>query len=187
MTTWGDAHDFRHFLPRVIELLLYDNEGGLIDLETVLRKLKYARWKTWPEEECGLIQEFLVHQLDIVLHHPLRYFGISDFETFLPYFSITEILDRWELKSNPAALRKLACMIYHSGNELFNPFKTNKIIGEAGKEAIIQHLKKIEIEPLLEQAFFEHETTDADYADQLSIALQILEPELKQSASQNNP
>ena len=50
MTTWGDENDFRHFLPRIFELLVSDGELGW-DEEVMLGKLAIAEWKRWPEDE----------------------------------------------------------------------------------------------------------------------------------------
>ena len=59
MTTWGDANDFRHFLPRLLELALTDLSDW-VDIEVVLGKPAYANWQNWPEREraavCGVGQ-----------------------------------------------------------------------------------------------------------------------------------
>lgn len=46
LTTWGDADDFRHFLPRLFELeALYPQRiVGLVDPEILFGKLAYAQW-----------------------------------------------------------------------------------------------------------------------------------------------
>ena len=55
LTTWGDTDDFRHFLPRLLELVTgspYDD----ITNEILLSKLAYARWWDWPQEEQDAIE-----------------------------------------------------------------------------------------------------------------------------------
>ena len=50
MTTVGDENDFRHFLPRILDLL----PGELateIDPELVLGKLRYGDWAVWSNQE----------------------------------------------------------------------------------------------------------------------------------------
>lgn len=59
MTTMGDVQDFRHFLPRILELLNDDDFLGSLDREVVLSKLRYGKWEAWPEEEQGVIREYL--------------------------------------------------------------------------------------------------------------------------------
>ncbi|WP_030434507.1 hypothetical protein [Actinoplanes subtropicus] len=56
VTTWGDADDLRHFLPRLLELAAH---GALpVDLAVVLGKLRLARWSQWPEEQRDAIEAF---------------------------------------------------------------------------------------------------------------------------------
>jgi hypothetical protein len=43
MTTWGDKDDFRHFLPRIFELLVSEKGMGW-DEEVILGKLALAEW-----------------------------------------------------------------------------------------------------------------------------------------------
>jgi hypothetical protein len=50
MTTWGDENDFRHFLPRIFELVVSSERIGC-DEEVVFGKLSLAKWGTWPEKE----------------------------------------------------------------------------------------------------------------------------------------
>jgi hypothetical protein len=57
LTTWGDEDDFRHFLPRIFELAAPDQLG--VSLETVLGKLRYGDWRTWPAEEQRTVDAYL--------------------------------------------------------------------------------------------------------------------------------
>jgi hypothetical protein len=57
MTTWGDENDFRHFLPRMFELVV-SSEGIGWDEEVVLGKLRLAKWGTWPEKEQAALRAY---------------------------------------------------------------------------------------------------------------------------------
>ena len=57
MTTVGDADDFRHFLPRIFELLLCAEFP--VDKEVVLSKLTYAKWTEWPTGEIEAVRAYL--------------------------------------------------------------------------------------------------------------------------------
>jgi hypothetical protein len=59
MTTWGDEHDFRHFLPRILELMVSGDPDWWVDTEVVLGKLARANWRTWPEREQAAVRSFL--------------------------------------------------------------------------------------------------------------------------------
>lgn len=59
MTTFGDASDFKHFLPRILELYVLDHEGAHYDVEVVLEKLNDASWTSWPETEKQAVRRFI--------------------------------------------------------------------------------------------------------------------------------
>ena len=59
MTTFGDESDFKHFLPRILELCLLDYEGALWDVAVILGKLDYAGWASWPEPEIQAVRRFV--------------------------------------------------------------------------------------------------------------------------------
>jgi hypothetical protein len=58
MTTWGCVDDFRHFLPRILDLAALGQLG--VWLATVTGKLRYAEWRTWPVEEQQAIETYLM-------------------------------------------------------------------------------------------------------------------------------
>jgi hypothetical protein len=51
MTTWGDDYDFRHFLPRILELCALDERltFPFVDESIIFGKLRYGKWRTCPE------------------------------------------------------------------------------------------------------------------------------------------
>jgi hypothetical protein len=59
MTTVGDVDDFRHFLPRIMELLSSSELIVFVDQEVALSKLAYGSWISWPREERNAVQAFL--------------------------------------------------------------------------------------------------------------------------------
>lgn len=59
MTTVGDVDDFRHFLPRIFELLWTGELAEEVNPEIVLGKLAYGKWTTWPQEEQSAIRAAL--------------------------------------------------------------------------------------------------------------------------------
>ena len=71
MTTVGDATDYLHFLPRIIELSTI--EGGWIGLdpEIVASKLDYADWQTWdPSLRSAIRDVFTAAWARARLQHP---------------------------------------------------------------------------------------------------------------------
>jgi len=49
MTTWGDTDDFKHYLPRIFELLA--TTDIFVDTFVLLGKLDYGNWTTWNERK----------------------------------------------------------------------------------------------------------------------------------------
>jgi hypothetical protein len=59
MTTWGTTDNFKHFLPRLFEILAQDGPIYQDDPEVLLGKLAYAHWQTWPAAERAAVEDFL--------------------------------------------------------------------------------------------------------------------------------
>lgn len=51
MTTVGDVDDYRHFLPRILELATVGQGWLGLDPPFIAGKLGYAGWPTWPPDE----------------------------------------------------------------------------------------------------------------------------------------
>jgi hypothetical protein len=47
MTTWGDDYDYRHFLPRILEVYALAERltDEIMDAPIVLEKLQYGKWR----------------------------------------------------------------------------------------------------------------------------------------------
>ena len=53
--TWGTGDDFKHFIPRLFELLATEGDG-FVDAAAVFSTLTFeswcsSHWRTWPEDE----------------------------------------------------------------------------------------------------------------------------------------
>lgn len=59
ITLWGEAEDFKHFLPRILELLILE-ECGDIDSQFVGFKLIAAKSDEWPEDERKALGRYLI-------------------------------------------------------------------------------------------------------------------------------
>lgn len=57
--TWGNADNFRHFLPRIFELTISSGKYSFADREIVLSKLCHAEWRSWPESEQKAVEQVL--------------------------------------------------------------------------------------------------------------------------------
>jgi len=59
MTTFGDEFDFKHFLPRILELHVLDSENSPHDVSFSFAKLQYANWTLWPDFEVAAVRGFI--------------------------------------------------------------------------------------------------------------------------------
>jgi len=59
MTTVGEVETYKHFLPRILELALSDQDGLGLDPEVIAGKLLYAGWNDWPDMERRVIAKLL--------------------------------------------------------------------------------------------------------------------------------
>jgi len=67
MTTVGDVDDFRHFLPRILELAL--STEFPVAREVVPGKLRYAKWTEWPAGESQAVRAYLAELWRTTLDH----------------------------------------------------------------------------------------------------------------------
>jgi len=59
LTSFGDQDDFRHFLPRLLELYVLDHAGAPYTLFMLCHKLDAATWTRWPADEVTAIRRFI--------------------------------------------------------------------------------------------------------------------------------
>jgi hypothetical protein len=57
LSTWGDSHDYRHFLPRLFELQAQSTLEP-VEVEIAFGKLPYGGWHNWPEDEQEAIRQY---------------------------------------------------------------------------------------------------------------------------------
>jgi hypothetical protein len=93
LTTWGDEQDFKHFLPRMLELLVVDLAAP-VNCDDVFLKLALAKWREWPSVERVAVEGYIqaiwrrcITDEDVVFHLDgwLGSFAIAgvDLEPFL--------------------------------------------------------------------------------------------------------
>jgi hypothetical protein len=58
LTTVGTVEDYKHFLPRLLDLA---TESGVVEPEMIALKLKKAEWRAWPKNEQQSLDEIFVH------------------------------------------------------------------------------------------------------------------------------
>jgi hypothetical protein len=79
---WGDANDFKHFLPRIFELTVAYGDG-FEDPQVVIGKLYHAEWKCWPDVEQQSVERFLKAAWECVLNAEPHEYCESEIEDWL--------------------------------------------------------------------------------------------------------
>ena len=112
LTTWGDEDDFRHFLPRLLELTADPHQYD-VDLDAITGKLEYAKWTQWPEPEQKAVRFYLLALWHLGLTLPpeevllggyLGAIGLAE-EDLAPY------LELWQNTTSDAALNQLVIFV----------------------------------------------------------------------------
>jgi hypothetical protein len=176
MTTWGDEDDFRHFLPRLLELWADDSISLLLP-DSLINKLQFAGWSNWPKEEREVIMAFLVALWKDRLLSDISTDRLSDYFYAIANAArdLTPYLEAWrELsRESHAAVYHIAhFVIWHDGyiysGDLFQ--WDNQLIAA---RQVVEWLKGEETLLALERAFYAEQ--DPTIAEELSRAVKVIE------------
>ncbi|SFQ01685.1 hypothetical protein SAMN04515668_1166 [Hymenobacter arizonensis] len=173
MTTWGEVNDFKHFLPRIFELLA----ELPIDFDewVALNKLNYGKYTSWPIPEQVAVQRFLMAFWKKLLQEPS---DITDayFEGYFPaivnvYPHFEQLLNAWLEASNKHSTQRLAEYVFRNEDEVLKgrltgyeemPHQGKLFLKWLRKPAVLQKLKQatsseshpylnLELIPILQQ------------------------------------
>lgn len=122
MTTWGTQQDFKHFLPRLLELA-YIDPLELDWLEAFFGKLEMASWREWPAPERRAIEEYLQQWWIAVLARPRMYAFDESADSVLCAISRTGVdlqpyLDRWAGAESENSLQHLCVFVLNNYESL---------------------------------------------------------------------
>ena len=116
---WGDANDFRHFLPRIFELTVAYGDG-FEDPQVVIGKLDHAEWKYWPDVEQQSVERFLKAVWDCRLNVETHEYCEREIEHWLCGFAkagsqLSPYLAAWLATDTANARLNLAAFLADSG------------------------------------------------------------------------
>ncbi len=176
MSTFGGVDDFKHFLPRILELSVNDELD--VDEFIVLGKLDYGKWNDWPVNEQESIRELLLHWWCFQINNK------SGFDLFLfveiakKLNDFTKMLDCWETAVESIGFVNLIEFIeFHFSNLTYGAEEFK----EWNKKQLNEFKMWINLKSgLIEKGFFHYESLDKSLAESASNALYILEVLSKQ-------
>lgn len=112
MTTWGDPLDYKHFLPRILELAASAAGRSHIglDLDLIAGKLAMAGWPDWPAPEraalAGYAEAFWARVLAIEPEEWRASLGLPALAQMVP--APAALLARWSMDPSRTAALQLA-------------------------------------------------------------------------------
>jgi hypothetical protein len=177
VTTLGSVEDFKHFLPRLLEVLAREGSVGVTECEIVLGKLDYTRWEQWPQRQRVAVKEYLSALWRVVLG---EFPGVQPVDDWVCGIGRCEedmgaYLRTWEEDQGAAAALQLAEFVVENAGrivrkrELVNAFWNER---EAQMRQLIEWLAEDRVADKLEKAFFR--LSGGEGSDRVSEAVEQL-------------
>jgi hypothetical protein len=117
---WGYLDCYKHFLPRIFELVLTAGQWPKTPSpESVFYVLRYSEWRKWPSQEQDAIERMLQAVWETVRSHPPIEGGYIDVDQWLCCISQCEdslipYIDKWSADERVSASWALSCLILGS-------------------------------------------------------------------------
>ncbi len=166
MTTWGNVFDYKHFLPKILEIYSQKENSGLIDLGVIYNKLEYGNWKEWEEEEQIIIMNFIKNSWIESVNQKLNDDIYSDLADFSRFLNEEELIGLWNYPTNKIALRNFVSYFYGNGNYFIDKNCETQLSYLLSKPNLLEELEK---------EFFRVESQDEEYSIEISVVLQMIE------------
>ena len=170
LLTCGEADDFKHFLPRLLELTATTGLG-FVDPELSLGKLQRADWQTWPALERVTVRRYLTAWWRLELES-----GQDSLEDCFAALCCADnprvYLDIWRDSSVTQHAVSLAQFVTRNLTMLLLQKNFGTWVGHNSSRIVKNFLLEPATRARLERAFFECD--DSDGCVMLSFAEQLL-------------
>lgn len=172
LTTWGDEDEFRHYLPRLLELLAV--ERSWTDAATLLGRLSTARWRSWPEAEQRAVEEYLaaissqVVQGALALDLAAFALGVSNAGV-----GLAPLVNAWKATQGVEPLAQLANLVSLERAALLRDGTVGRHWSEDARRELGALLRADDTRRRFEEAFFQMK--DPVQSEDVSFALGVLE------------
>ncbi|PKV48094.1 hypothetical protein ATE84_0082 [Aquimarina sp. MAR_2010_214] len=165
ISTFGTIEDYKHFLPRILELMQYPKSDFLFDF-TYFEKLNYSEWETWPIEEQNAIEDyFTVLWYSIINDKNTTDYQIDGvLDIILKYGYLDMALSEWSKSETLKSTLFIVEGVLNGFNFKLSDKKYNKVSEWLSSEIVLSKVEDI---------FFK--TENAALANRIVIAHTILE------------
>ncbi|MEL6863763.1 MAG: hypothetical protein AAFP19_05055 [Bacteroidota bacterium] len=171
MTTFGDLDDFKHYLPRIFELLAKRQLS--VDVFVILGKLEYGHWDTWEEAEKSSIHQFLKAWWKYDVNH----FEYFDTEILIEIYKISKdlgaMLNDWNLADDTQGFKNYVQLIEYHYHDLKNKNSTFRSFPPKEVALFLSWIKANAYR--LEEAFFKYADRDQAFSEKISSTLYLFE------------
>lgn len=178
--TWGDIEHYKHYMPRILELLSINRKLSFIDLDEVITKLEYANWQEWDPGEVQAVKDYILADWIDFANREGSDIRQTELEAYSKYFELKDLIKVWDISGKTSAIRNFVQFFYYNGNQILS--KGLKI-NESGETINLTLLMQSHnLTESLEKEFFRFEHTDEEYASRISVVLEMIEQQLKAEA-----
>jgi hypothetical protein len=154
VTTVGDIEDYKHFLPRILELAIqWTGQPGL-DAEMIALRLNYGKWREWPIQEQLAVEAVFRESFD---QGKQEHVEEADAERWLCGMAIlglpvSNALDDWLANPSPNSGLQIAQFVLSAAESLRAASVKDQVFWAHVDEATVQLLRKwIESTPVTER------------------------------------
>lgn len=159
LLTWGDVDTFKHFLPRIFELMV-ENEW-FMEPEIILSKLRHGEWRTWFDAEQASVRAYLMAVWRVILSDESFDFSVEEWLCALGQAEddLSPYLDEWYRNTCASSRYQLAKFIIDNFNILGTRRKLVSSYWSDRREQmeqVINWFLQPSVSEILEQSFFEH-------------------------------
>ncbi len=169
----GTVNDFKHFLPRMLELMAPAHSQLGYPSDCLMRKLAKLDWRQWLKAEAEAIEEFFeAFWLDVLIC-PKNNWDADDFIARVAALGldISPFLETWRVQIDQKAIKKFVAIRYRF-SDWFNRKDDCADMPEQARNGR-QWLTDSKTADWLEAAFFAN--SDSDIAAEISEAVDLLQ------------
>lgn len=184
VTTWGTVDDFKHFVPRLLEIVGHAPESGRlgeVDPFYVFTKLDCAGWTSWPAKERSAVNVYLNALWSVLLLRPVPeptwQFSVHEWlhDLSSARYDFAPLFQQWEadladLSRGPIPAFHLARLIKDEGQEFLRTRSLGRFWHGQARQ-VVEWLASGNIGQRLMDAFFAWH--DMPGAEELSEAYEL--------------
>lgn len=180
LTTWGTSEDFRHFLPRMLELSVFDR--FTMDRAVLWGKLAYDHWHMWPKLEIEAIECFSLALWRFKLSQYPNEIESEEIGDLLKAYAnagigLNDFLETWsqhlsDPETDIAAAIHLGLYLEYTGLATAKRPKQTWV-GPSAQDELVSWLLALNPASVIESVF--HRASGARYSEALSLAHQYAE------------